>query len=84
VFTTGNEFIPNHFALLQFFTIWAFLICYAYSILVIVWENVPDNSLKWRFTCVLEEIGFALQLMICPFFFTVLLPFLMVVMKFGF
>jgi len=80
----GTEIIPTHFSLLQFLTIWGFLICYLYSILVVLWQDAPDNSHRWKFTYILGEVGFALQLMICPFFFIVLFPTMVTVLKIGF
>jgi len=84
VSSTGTEIAPTHFHLLQFLTIWGFLICYLYSILIVVWQDVPDHSNKWRFTYVLGELSFALQIMICPFFFVVLFPLMMAFLEMGF
>jgi hypothetical protein len=41
---------------------------------VIIWADAPDNSAKWKFTYLLAEVGFALEIMICPFYFAVLFP----------
>jgi len=80
---TGTDMAPTHFSLLQFLTIWGFMICYLYSILVIVWQDAPDHSDKWKCTYILGEVGFALQLMICPFFFVVLFPVMLTELKLG-
>ncbi len=80
---TGTDIMPTHFSLLQFLTIWGFMICYFYSILVIVWQDAPDHSNKWKCTYILGEVGFALQLMICPFFFVVLFPVMLTEMNLG-
>jgi len=81
VATPRTELAPTHFHLLQFLTIWGFLICLFYSLLVIVWRDAADHSNKWRFTCILGEVGFALQIMICPFFFAVIFPIMLADLK---
>jgi len=82
--TTPTEIAPTHFSLLKFLTIWGFLICYLYSILVVVWQDVSDHSHKWKLTYILGEIGFSLQLMICPFFFTIIFPIMLAELEMGF
>jgi len=68
-----NHTDPYHH-LLSYLTIWGFLLCFAYSIMTIVWGDAPDNSLKWKTAYIIGEVGFALELTICPFFFVVLFP----------
>jgi len=68
-----NHTDPYHH-LLSYLTIWGFLLCFAYSIMAIVWADAPDDSLKWKTAYIIGEVGFALELTICPFFFVVLFP----------
>lgn len=58
----------------SYLTNWGFFSCFAYSILVVAWSGVPDNNPRWRFAYLLGEMGFSLELMICPFYFAVLFP----------
>jgi len=76
--TTPNSYTPTYSKLLAFLTIWGFLFCYLYSIFVLIWKDVPDDSAKWKFVYLLGEIGFSLELMICPFYFIVIFPDLLV------
>jgi hypothetical protein len=41
---------------------------------VIVWADAPDHSTKWKFTYLIAEVAFVLEVMICPFYFAVLFP----------
>ena len=71
---------PGRYILLAYLTIWAFMICWAYSLLVIVWADAPAKSMKWKIIYILGELGFAAEMMICPFFFLVLFPIMLKVM----